>query len=99
MAESLRYHPDFYADVISTAEWYADRNPKLGDDVVARIYSTISEITADPKRRTDVEYGIRYWPVKRFPYVVLYDVTHSEILILGAMHTSQDADKFRKRRG
>ena len=99
MAKSLRYHPDFYADVIAAADWYADRNPNLGDDIVSRIGLAVSAIVDDPELRTDAEYGIRYWPVQRFPYVVMYDITDSEILIVGAMHTSQDAEKFRKRRG
>lgn len=49
-------------------------------------------------RRNSKEYGIRYWPIERFPYVVFYDISNTEILIVGVMHTSQDAEKFRKRR-
>jgi hypothetical protein len=71
----------------------------FGDDIVSRIGLAVSAIVDDPELRADAEYGIRYWPVQRFPYVVMYDITDSEVLIVGAMHTSQDAEKFRKRRG
>ena len=42
---------------------------------------------------------MHYWPVGRFPYVVFYDFTDNEIVVLGVMHTSQDAEKWRARRG
>ena len=31
--------------------------------------------STDPERRTSVDFGVRYWPVERFPYVVFYDLT------------------------
>jgi hypothetical protein len=49
---------------------------------------------ADPDRRTSADYGVRYWPVERFPYVVFYDLTDSELLVLGVMHTSQESRKW-----
>lgn len=99
MARTTRYHPDFNSDVLSSADWYDERNPRLGRDFVERIRVATSRLIADPERRTPVEYGLRYWPVERFPYVVLYDVTDVEILIVGVMHTSQEPQKWIKRRG
>lgn len=36
-----------------------------------------------------LDYGLRYWPNSRFPFVVFYDVREFEILFLGVMHTAQ----------
>ena len=97
MARSLRYHPLFDCDVLNAAEWYDGRQPKLGWDFVARVRRAVDQLIADPERRTSIEYGVRYWPVQRFPYVVLYDLTESEVLILGVMHVSQESDKWLSR--
>lgn len=70
MARILRYHPDFYADVLNSASWYDERNPVLGDDFVAKVGQAIERLAEDPGRRNATHYGIRYWPVERFPYVV-----------------------------
>ena len=59
---------------------------------------SFDQLIADPERRTPIDYGVRYWPVQRFPYVVFYDLTESEVLILGVMHTSQEPEKWLSRR-
>jgi plasmid stabilization system protein ParE len=98
MARSLRYHPLFDSDLLNAAEWYDDRQANLGSDFVARVRTTVDQLIADPERRTSIDYGVRYWPVERFPYVVFYDLTKSELLVLGVMHTSQDSEKWLSRR-
>ena len=98
MARSLRYHPLFYSDVLNAAEWYDGRQANLGSDFVTRVRMTVDQLIADPERRTSIDYGVRYWPVERFPYVVFYDLTESELLVLGVMHTSQDSEKWLSRR-
>ena len=34
----------------------------------------LGQLTSDPERRSLVDFGVRYWPVSRFPFVVLYDL-------------------------
>ena len=98
MARSLRYHPLFDPDVLDAAEWYDARQPNLGSDFVARVRRAVNQLMVDPERRASADYGVRYWPVERFPYVIFYDVTESELLVLGVMHTSQNSEKWLSRR-
>ena len=97
MARAIRYHSAFDSDVVHAAAWYDQRQEGLGSDFVVRVHKTVSELIKDPERHSVVDFGIRYWPVRRFPYVVFYDFTDSEILILGVMHTSQYSQKWRAR--
>lgn len=94
MAKSLRYHPLFDSDVLNAAEWYDNRQPTLGTDFVGRVQIAVEKLIADPDRRTSIDYGVRYWLVDRFPYVVFYHVTDLEVLVLGVMHTSQESRKW-----
>ena len=98
MIRSVRYHPDFDSDVLAAADWYDERQSMLGSDFVIRVHNAVTLLIADPSRRTPIDYGVRYWPVERFPFVVFYDVTDSELLILGVMHTSQESTKWLTRR-
>ncbi|WP_153555270.1 type II toxin-antitoxin system RelE/ParE family toxin [Roseimaritima sediminicola] len=98
MARSLRYHSLFDTDVLSAADWYDERQSNLGSDFVNRVRTAVNRLTDDPERRTSAEYGVRYWPVERFPYVVFYDLIQLEILVLGVMHTSQESGKWLTRR-
>ena len=98
MARSIRYHPEFDLDVIQAAAWYDERQPGLGSDFFARVRKAVLELIQDPERRSPIDFGIRHWPVTRFPYIVFYDFNDAEVLVLGAMHTSQDSAKWQLRR-
>ncbi len=98
MARLLRYHPEFDADLISSAEWYIRRDRKLAVDFTIRVEKAVANLIADPERRSAVDFGLRYWPIERFPHVVLYDVDDAELAILGVMHTSQEPGKWIARR-
>ena len=75
MVRSVRYHPLFDSDVLAAALWYDARQEGLGSDFVKRVRYATSALIADPERRTSVDYGLRYWPIVRFPDVVFYDLT------------------------
>lgn len=99
MARPVRYHPLFDSDVLAAAQWYDARQEGLGTDFVKRVRYAASALIADPERRTSIDFGLRYWPIVRFPYVVFYDLTEIEVLVLGVMHTSQESTKWLERRG
>ena len=64
---------------------------RIRPDFVVRVRRSVDQLVSDPERRSTAEFGIRYWPVERFPYVVFYDLTELEVLVIGAMHTSQES--------
>ena len=74
MARFVRFHPQFDSDVLSAAQWYDSRQKELGSDFVKRVRHPTTLLVADPERRTTVDYGLRYWPIERFPFVVFYDL-------------------------
>jgi hypothetical protein len=93
----IRYHPLFQSDVASSAMWYDQRRIGLGDDFVNCVEAATRDLLEDPYRRSSVDYGLRYWPVHRFPFVVFYDLNLDEILILGVMHTAQEHEAWLRR--
>ena len=99
MARSVRYHPHFDSDVLAAADWYDQRQFGLGSDFLVRVRNATFAFLADPWRRTATDYGLRYWPVEKYPYVVFYDLTDTEVIVLSVMHTSQQQEKWIARRG
>lgn len=84
MGRTLRYHPLFSSDALSAYQWYENKQENLGADFLARVRKAIDQLVEDPERRSLADYGVRYWPVGRFPYVVFYDLIEAEILVLGS---------------
>jgi toxin ParE1/3/4 len=97
MARALRYHPLFDCDVREAAGWYDRRASGLGDTFVDLVSQAVAEIIADPERFAPAQTECRYIRVSRFPYVILFDVTDVEILLLGVLHTARSMDKWRER--
>jgi hypothetical protein len=95
----VRYHPLFDQDVIEAANWYDDRSAGLGDAFSANVLFSVSEIFSDPERFARTTAGLRYSRVERFPYVVLFDLAGTEILMLGVLHTARSMEKWRESRG
>ena len=94
MSRAIRYHPLFEADVIGAAAWYDARNPVIGFAFIAEVSRTVDQLTRDPERRSLVDFGVRYWPVRRFPFGVFCDLYGQDLLVLGVMHTAQESRKW-----
>ncbi len=99
MDRTPRFHPHFDVDVLRSAAWYETKTVGLGVDFTFRIETGIEEMLATPERRSNVHYGFRYWPIHRFPHMILFDLTPTEILVFGVMHPSQEPDLWIARRG
>lgn len=99
MRRTPRYHPDFDADVIGGAEWYAKSSHALALDFIQKVQDATLALLADPERRSAFEYGLRYWPLARFPHVILYDLTEAEVLLIGVYHPAQEPHQWLSSRG
>lgn len=98
MARNTCFHPLFNVDVLESADWYETITSGLGVEFTHRIETAIEELLVDPERRSNVHYGFRYWPIRRFPHLILYDLTSVEMLLFGEMHPSQEPDLWIARR-
>lgn len=99
MARTVRYHPLFDCDVREAADWYEQRSTGLGDSFSAAARRTTMTIIENPDVFASTELGIRYLRLKRFPYIVLFDVHADELLLIGVLHTARSIEKWRTKRG
>ena len=94
MPRTPRYHPDFDADVIGGAEWYAKSSQSLALDFIQKVQDATLALLADPERRwasilaccsVPARYSLR--------------LTEAEVLLIGVYHPSQEPDQWLARRG
>lgn len=98
MDRSVRYHPLFECDVREAAGWYDRRSEGLGDAFADLVRAAVDEILNDPERFASITDGLRYKKVARFPYVVLFDISETELQLLGVLHTARSIDKWKAHR-
>ncbi len=69
MPRITRYHPSFETDVETARRWYDDitKAAVVGYDFVECVETAVVNLIAEPESRSTVDFGIRYWPVDRYP--------------------------------
>lgn len=97
-----RVLPDAEAEMLSAALWYEGQRSGLGEEFYYQILATIEAIGRDPERfpvyeaSTDTCERHRAL-VKRFPYVVIYEIFDGSVLIVAIAHISRQAGYWRRR--
>ena len=83
----LRYSRRAVSDLVAIADYIRERNPKAAEAVEQRIRSSINQLTMFPfsGRPTD-DPTIRMFPIVRYPYLVFYEVSESEIVVHHIRH-------------
>jgi len=95
---NLVFHPSIEDDLADAALFYENRLLGLGEDFLAEVRRGIDEILSAPERWQRVETGpVRRYLLERFPYSVLYHVSHYRILILVVTHTKKHPDAWKTR--
>ncbi len=73
--------------------WYEDAKTGLGDLFLKKIDAYIDIIKDNPESFQLVYKKFRQVPVKNFPFVMLYKVYPTEVVIHSIFHTSRNPKK------
>ena len=84
------------------ADWYEARRRGLGDEFVSELHATLQRIVFLPHsfaRIASVPRGreIRFLTIDRFDYFLVYEVTSTEVVVLGVSHSKSQLRKWWKR--
>ena len=92
------FHQLAESELNEASVYYAQARPGLGDAFVAEVQRAVDALAASPLAGTEVESGVRWWLVRRFPYSVLYRVRDDHIRILAIAHQKRRPFYWRGRR-
>jgi len=86
----LRVVPEAEQELAAAAEWYEERRPGLGVELIATVDGALEEILAAPTsfgRWKGRDY--RRHVLRRFPYVVFFRMTGDDVEILAFAHAKR----------
>jgi toxin ParE1/3/4 len=92
-----RLTPEAELDLIEAIRWYDERDQKLGDDFLRRIYHCIGSLERNPDLYPVFHRQMRRALVRRFPYQILYEIENDEIIIYAIYHSSRDPEVWKRR--
>ena len=100
---NLRILREAEEESLQAALWYDGQLQGLGDDFLVEYAAALEVIEDNPLRFGRLETlssnrNIRRCLLKRFPYVVIYEVLSEEIVVLAVAHGNRRPEYWRHRR-
>lgn len=97
MGSKLIIEPDAQAEIDKAIEWYESKQIGLGLDFFNYLdgyFQTLKNGKAlfELKRKP----VFRELPLKRFPYIIIYEEFRNQIIVYSVFNTSQDPSKKKK---
>lgn len=97
MSRSVILRPEARAEFDEAFDYYEEQQPGLGVDFAAKVQDVFDQIADRPELFAKVHGDIRLAVVKRFPFVVPYQLDDSEIVILAVFHGRRDPGIWQSR--
>ena len=94
----LVIRPQAMLELDSAVRGYELEVRGLGRRFKRSMKATLRIIRRHPEAYALALESFRAAPVRRFPYVVLYDVDDAGVTVFAVFHTARDADSLRGRR-
>ena len=99
MSYRIIVRPDAQADMFEAGSWYDQQRTGLGTEFSEAAQLSIDSLANFPLRHTihNQELGVRWLILRRFPYLVVYQVTGDEVIIIAVTHAARDESAWKER--
>jgi toxin ParE1/3/4 len=84
-------------DFDNSYEYYYYDSPKVADAFFLRINSSLETIKKTPLSFPEIYKSLRKFTVKKFPFVIYYQVVDYTIIVISIFHTSRNPNIWTER--
>ena len=95
----LLYRREVEDDVVDAVTWYEGKRPGLGKAFLSEYMAALQRIRDNPLVFAVAANGLRPCRLKRFSYIVHFDVNGNDVLVVAVMGTGRDESEFIHRGG
>lgn len=86
-------------DVFDARQWYESRREGLGDELLNELEEYIKVLEQDPQIYQVRKRNWRYCPLKRFPYVIVFEIEKQDVVVYAMFNTYQHPNRLDTRQG
>lgn len=97
MIYDITIKQEAYHDLQGAYDYYEEQRAGLGDEFLKAINERIAYIKKFPLHFNKVEQEFRQTLIERFPYLIIYELSGSEIIVYAFFHCSRNPRKKFKR--
>ncbi len=78
-------------------DWYEAQKPGLGEEFLDELDGIYLKLETHPEYFGKVKKSFRQAALKRFPFVIVYEIIKTEVVVFAVFHTSRNPkNKFIK---
>jgi len=98
MLYKIVLQPGAEEDIDDAYNWYENQQPGLGDLFLKELVAFYKKLEINPKIFSKATKRYRQAILNRFPFVIIYLITKTEVHIYSIFHTSRNpAEKFKRK--
>jgi len=97
MSYEVKFKEEADHEVFDTRQWYESRRKGLGNEFLDEIEEYVKVLEQDPQIHQIRKHNWRYCPLKRFPYVIVFEIEKQEVIIFAVFNTYQHPNRLDKR--
>ena len=96
MAYSLEVINDANLEIIEAYLYYEEKRIGLGEEFLEHLDFYFDQITANPKYFPQKRKPYREAFIKRFPFLIIYEITNKKVIVYSVFNTWQNPKKKKK---
>lgn len=96
MAYILEVKDDANIEIIEAYLYYEEKRVGLGDEFLEHLDIYFDRITTNPKHFPQKRKPYREAFIKRFPFLVIYEITKEKVIVYAVFNTWQNPEKKKK---
>lgn len=91
------YHRLAAGELISSARFYEERHPLLGEEFLAEVELTLKAVQKQPESGRLEKHDTRSYRVHRFPFHVIYQIQPDRFWVVAIAHLSRQPGYWARR--
>ncbi len=97
MTYNLELHELAEEELWEAVDWYDSKKNRLGKEFARELQEIMQTIRKHPSRFPKVHKEIRKAVLKRFPFMVLYELIEDTVFVLSIFNTSRNPKNWKER--
>lgn len=86
---SLEVQSEAIVDIQDAFEWYEAQKEGLGFEFIEELENGFQNICKHPQYYLSINSSFRRLRIKRFPYLIIYEIVKESVIVISVMHGSK----------